>query len=388
MMFKNKYLLYLISIALLLFIACTSKVKGPPAAALEAMNFASNPVNIRTSWETDWEKTIQAARKEGKVVVAATNIGLSFKEASPEMEKKFGFSVEIVARRGGEIMTSILAERKAGIYMSDVLISGTNTFFGQAKPANTSDSLDPVLILPEILDKKNWYGGDLHWVDPEHTAINLFAYPSTPIAINTQLVKSGEIQSYKDILNPKWKGKILMNDPTISGVGLKSFSVVAFNTMNLDYFRQLVKQDPVIIRDQRLQANWLAQGKYSILIFPSPSNMLEFIQAEAPLAYLTPQEGTHISRDGGVLSLLNRAPHPYAAKVLINWSLSKEGLTHISRVQDLQTARVDIPTDFLDPIRIRQPGAKYFLDADSEAWIARDPEYKNAAVEVFGQLLK
>lgn len=386
-MLKNKHPLIIVLFALLISFACAPKGKEAPAA-VEPAKVAGEAASAKAAWEVDWEKTLQAARKEEKVIVAATNIGLSFKEASPIIKKKFGINIEIVARRGGEIMTSLLAERNAGLYMADILISGTNTFYSQIQPPKVADPLDPVLILPEILDKKNWYGGDLHWVNPERTGINLFAYPSAPVAINTGLVKPEEIKSYFDILSPKWKGKILMNDPTISGVGLKSFSVVAFNTLNLDYFRQLVKQEPVIIRDQRLQANWLAQGKYSILIFPSPSNMIEFLQAGAPLTYLSPQEGTHLSRDGGVLAMVNKAPHPNAARVLINWSLSKEGLSHISRIQDLQTARIDIPTDFLDPIRVRQPGAKYFLEADSEEWISRDPEYKKAALEIFGHLMK
>lgn len=379
-------------IALAFITSCAVKESlpsQPPGQKADQLKIKTEQQAVqKDSWEAQWERTLQAARKEGKVVIMATNIGLSYKEASPIFKNKFEKNIELVAKRGGEIMTSLLAERRAGIYAADILISGTNTFFGQAKPAKVADPLDPALMLPEILDRSKWYDGELYWVDTEHMSINLFAYPSAPLAINTDIVKPQDVKSYYDILNPKWKGKILMNDPTISGVGLKSFSVAAFAILNLDYFRQLAKQDPVIIRDQRLQANWLAQRKYPVLVFPSPSNMLEFQQAGAPLAYISPQEGTHLSRDGGAMSLLNNAPHPSAARVLINWSLSREGLAHISRIQDLQTARVDVPTDFLDPVRIRQPGAKYFLGADSEQWIARDPEYKKAAEEVLGHLMK
>jgi len=205
---------------------------------------------------------------------------------------------------------------------------------------------------------------------------------------NTDLVKADEIKSYNDILNPKFKGKILMNDPTIAGTGLKSFSALGFNILNLDYFKQVAKLEPVVIRDQRLQVNWLAQGKYAILFFPRTSDMTEFQDAGAPVAYLMPLEGTYLSRDGGALSIVNKAAHPNAAKVMVNWIMSKEGLTLISKAHGLQTARVDVPVESADPLKIRQPGAKYFLDADTKEWVTRDPEFKGAAQEIFGPFMR
>ncbi len=348
------------------------------------------PISIeKESWEVSWEKTLQNARKEGKVLVYGTQSIPALKEVSPAFTKKYGITLEVIPfSRGAEMTAKILAERKAGIFLLDIIIGGMNTFSGDINPQGIVESFEPMLILPDVLDGKNWYGGELHWGDKDCRALNIFAYPNNSLAINTQLVKSDEMKSYYDILNPKWKGKILMNDPTIAGTGLKSFSVLAFHILNLDFFRQLAKQEPMIIRDQRLQVDWLAKGKYSILVFPSNTPMTEYLEVGAPVAYALTKEGTYLSTDAGAINLVNRAPHPNAAKVLLNWIPSREGLSLIYKARGVQSARVDVPTEGIDPQLVRKPGVSYFVGADSEEWLSRDPEFKKAAEEIFGYLIK
>lgn len=321
-------------------------------------------------------------------MVYVTSLGPALNEVIPLFKNRYGINLEIVSGRGGELMTKLIAERRAGVFYGDVIITGTNTFFGQTEPEGIADLLEPALILPEILDSKNWYGGDLNWGDKGKKSLQIFAFPMPNVAINTGLVKPGEIKGLRDLLNPKWKGKIIMNDPTISGSGLKGFSVLAFQILDLDYFRQLARQEPLITRDQRQQTEWLAQGKYPVLVFPILPQLTPFKQAGAPVDSVLAEEGTYITRSGGAVSLISRAAHPGAASVLINWIFSKEGLTHISKNTGSQSSRIDIPTDFLDSTIVRQPGVKYFTEADSKEWTARDDDFKKAALEIFKNLLK
>lgn len=382
----------ILSLFALFTLACASQQKAPSQVqqpgTSETVKQAEQLAPAKTGWEAEWEKTVNAGRKEGRVVVAATSQGPYLKEATNLIKNKYGLALEIITRRGGELMTTLLAERRAGIYSLDVIMTGTNSFFGETRPAGLADPLEPALILPEILDKKNWYGDELHWADKGRLALHIYAYPSAQVAINTDLVKPDDLKSYYDILNPRWKGKIIMNDPTTSGAGLKGFSVLGFHILNLDFFRQLAKQEPLITRDQRLQVNWLAQGKYSILVFPNPGNVTEFNEVGAPVGFARPAEGTYVSRNGGTVSLVNRAAHPNAAKVMINWIFSKEGLYHISKLYGAQTARIDVSIEGIPPTMTRQTGMKYFLEADTEEWVGRDPEFKGAATEIFGPLIR
>lgn len=387
MKYKILTLLILAAIAVISCRAQTpaSQIRVPEPANMEKQKEAGL---VSQSWEQKWAETIQAGKKEGAVAVYATSLGPALKEALPLIKNKFGLNLEISSKRGGEITTSLLAQRKAGLYLVDILISGTNTFYGETEPSGLAEPMEQVIILPEILDAKNWYGGEVHWINEAKSGLNMFFFANISLAINTSMVKPGEIKSYSDLLNAKWKGKILMNDPTISGTALKGFSVFGFSILGLDYFRQLARQEPMVTRDQRLQITWLSQGKYPILLFPNTAFMVEFIESGAPIDMILPEEGTYLSRDGGTVALVNKAPHPNAAKVMLNWIFSKEGLTLLSRGMGYQSARIDIPIDGLNPMQTRKDGVKYFLKSDTKEWVARDGEYKKAAEEIFGQYLR
>lgn len=386
---KRTESLQMILVVLLLFLSsCSPKeVLSPqPGSSMEVKSGEKTPV--KEAWEAKWDAALQAARKEGKVVIYATSIGPTLKSLAPRFRSKFGFDLEVVPQdKGAAMVAKMYTERRAGLYIPDVAFSGTNTFFGEIKPSGLADPVEPLLILPEVLDPNVWYGGKLPWGDKEHLIFMSYAYPNVSVGINSDLVMQDEIKSYHDILNPKWKGKILMNDPTLAGTGLKSFSVLAFHYLNLDYFKQLARLEPMIVRDQRLQVDWLARGKYAILFFPRTTPMTEFRKAGAPVALVSPIEGTYLS-SGSAMNLTNKAPHLEAARVFINWFLSKEGQSLTQSTDEVQSARVDISTEGIDPVKLRQPGGKYFLDADKEEWLSRDPEFTKASMDIFGQFIK
>lgn len=382
----------LLILTLFLAFACAPRENTISGASdrKEAKSIAGqdSQISAKGGWEADWEKTLAAARKEGKVVVYALSSGPVIKDTAPQFKKKFGFELEVLALDRGPLLTAkLFSERKAGIYLADIYSGGTNTFFGVMKPAGMGEPMEPVLVLPEVVDPKVWYDGNLPWLDSDKTLFRYYAFPNNTVAVNTNFVKPDELTSYYDLLNPKWKGKILMNDPTIAGVGIKSFSAIGYKILNLDYFRQLAQLEPMIIRDQRLQVEWLAKEKYHILLFPRPAPMMEFKRAGAPVSYGKPfKEGTYLSA-GSALALISKAPHPNAAKVFVNWFLSREGQLAMSP-EGMQSSRVDTPTDNLDPTMIRQTGVKYFLGTDTEEWVARDPEFMKNATEILGNLIR
>ena len=80
--------------------------------------------------------------------------------------------------------------------------------------------------------------------------------------------------------------------------------------------------------------------------------------------------------------MVKKAPHPNAAKVFINWILSKEGQIFYSRALGVQSARLDVPTDFQDPLSVRQPGIKYF-NASTEEVLLSEPEHRKIIIEIF-----
>ena len=145
-------LLMLTVLVLLLITACTtSREAGPPILAERSAPNIKEGVKTaeKEAWEVAWEKVTREAKKEGVVVVYSSSVGPAIKEASPILNKKYGLRVDLISGRGAELTQRLISERKAGLYLADVLLTGMNNFAGETKPAGAADILDPALILPE-----------------------------------------------------------------------------------------------------------------------------------------------------------------------------------------------------------------------------------------------
>lgn len=344
---------------------------------------------LKEAWEANWAKTLTEAKREGKVTIYTVVTSTTKAALSSDFKKKYGIELEFVVGRGNEIDAKITTERNAGLFLADFYLGGANTATGSFKTKGYLAGLKPLLVLPEIADPKAWYGGSLVFIDKErqYVACPILTASNNYNSINTNLVKTGEFESYKDMLNPKWKGKIVMNDPTTTGAGSRWFAVVADQIMGLDFMRELVKNEPVITRDQRLQLEGLAKGKYAIAIGPQTGLQADFIKAGAPIKTVIPKEGGWLGAGSGVITYFKNAPHPNATKVFANWFLSREGQTSYSISTMAQSGRLDVSTDHMDKADLRVPGAKYFNSEDEE-FLIKMAEYQNVARQVLGPLLK
>ncbi|MDP2645132.1 MAG: extracellular solute-binding protein, partial [Desulfobacterales bacterium] len=204
--------------------------------------------------------------------------------------------------------------------------------------------------------------------------------------------KPGEIQSWQDLLKPQYKGKMVWSDPSIFGSGFNGFSTNIMNKVaDENYYRQLVAtQDITLSRNLRQMGEWLARGKYSIGVSVQGSAIAEMLNAGAHLAHVMVKEGTYLSYDGGIVGIAASAPHPNAAKVYVNWLLSKDGQVFAQGATKYMSARNDIPTaGIVNPESMRVPGERYFVAANSmEKWILEEQgKYIQLAKEVFGPLI-
>lgn len=341
----------------------------------------------KASWEQEWERSVKAAQREGIMVAHTGYSAETLRAISSAFKQKYSLETEFISGRGAELRARFFNERRAGIFNIDLLFRGASGMVADQKPAKALDPLEPLLLLPEVVDPKVWWGGQLNWIDDEHLIYGYFAYPSGELAINTSFVDYEEIKAWKDLLAPRWKGKISLNDPTTSGSGNSWFASMSQDILSMDYMRQLAKQEPVILRDLRLQAEWIANGKYPLAIAHGSAVIPEFVRVGVPIKEKILAEGAYITAGFGAISLVNKAPHPNAAKVFVNWVLSREGQTLISKVQGNQSARLDVPTDHLPAISVRQEGVKY-ADSRSEKAQIEQIQSIDAAKEVFGFLMR
>lgn len=381
---------------LLSIIACTPQTKdisNIPPSADKAMLPSTSESTTRELWQKKWEDTLRAAQKEGKVIIYSSEGAEGRQALSQAFKKRYQLDVEYVSSGRSSMLTQkIFTERRAGLYMVDAFISGSTGMVSELKPAGILDRVEPELILPDVTEpeklQKLWFGGSLYFIDETTRFILSFAaYPSFPLAFNTEIVKPEEIRSYKDLLKPKFKEKIILSNPTIAGSGAKWFQIQSNYIMNLDYMKELAKQNPLIMDDLRLMADWVARGKYYVGIAPKPVEITEYQRAGAPVDFYTPIEGTYLTSGGGNIVIIKNRPNPNATRIFLNWLLTQEGQSIFTQVSERQSRRLDISLGDISQNKLRQAGAKYFESEKEDILIKSDESYK-IAKEIFGALMR
>ena len=288
--------------------------------------FAGEP---KAGSQADWDKTLKAAEEEGALVIYMTQaFEPVFREA---FQKKYPkIKVTTVTGRGYELSQRIMNERRADKYLADLYISGNITPLTVFHRAKILEPVRPLLLLPEVLETSGWYEGKHHYDDPENRYI--FVFEGTPrsgeITYNTKLVNPSEIKSYWDLLNPKWKGKIVSVDPLIAGpISAAQIFFYKHPDLGPEYLQRLhAETDMAIVRSNEQLLDWLSAGKYSFGF--GARNVDTAITQGLPLNQFLPgslKEGSSVTAYNGTLSFFNRAPHPNAAKIAVNWLLSREG---------------------------------------------------------------
>ena len=335
----------------------------------------SLPKSSATQWEAkaepiEWKKITEAAKKEGMVSAYSAGWGPATRTALTEAFKaKYGISLEFTAfGRGAEMSARVEREKAAGLNLADFFPTGSGTLITIMKPIGLLGNIEPLLVLPEVTDLKVW-GGKLPFIDKAKTAFAMTASLQRYILYNTDLIKKGEITSFKDLLKPQYKGKITMNDPTMTGPGNSLMTFLAQDAWNLqeakDFLTRLIKQQEVEIqRDSRLHVESVARGKFAIGLGPWPDVLTGFLKAGAHLDVVILQEGTNVSPAAGAFGIPTVMAHPNAAKLFINWLLTKEGQTVLAQSYGNPSMRLDVPTEGINPAFLRRPGEKLIMETD------------------------
>lgn len=340
-------------------------------------------------WQEKWKGTLAQAKSESKVVVLGPPGELIRDALTEGFEKTFpGIRLEYVGGPPDPRVSRMRAERDAGIFSYDVFLGGTNTAVLALKPMGALDPIKPALILPEVTDLKNWRNGRWLSVDKEGIYVLAFAgQVSSVLAYNVEQVKAQEVDELFELLEPKWKGKIAVSSPISGGAGPPTFRHIWLSLgpeKAKDYFVKLRAQTALVERDQRRGLEWVAKGKYPILIAPSTGVMGQLIQRGLQFGVVSEWKdiGGRISSSFGNVTLINKAPHPNAARLFINWLLTKEGQTVWSKTMQNVSRRVDVPTKDLPEYIIPNADGKYW-ESDSEEGQTRTPEEEKIIKELF-----
>jgi iron(III) transport system substrate-binding protein len=344
-----------------------ARIKGAlRAGVLTVIAFIALGGNSLAQLQRDWENLVAAAEKEGEVTIyGQARAGVSkaihaFNDAFPKIKINF------VGGQGSDLSKKILAEKRAGKHLVDVSIGGGATMMVYHK-AGFLQAMPVGLILAEVRDVSKWWGKKHLYADPDgkHIFMAQGDAGSGIGAINTNLTKTSEIKSWWDLLNSKWKGKLVMNDPR--GIGnIGSWRFLYFDDdLGPKFLRQLVAEmDVSFAHDERQMMDWVAAGKFHINLLAKVENTENARKQGLPVAQVfSEKEADAISTGSGHISLFKDAPHANAAQLYVNWFLSRDGQSAWQKHTGRNSFRTDIPKDTLQfkDIQIPKEGGKYML---------------------------
>lgn len=309
-------------------------------AAVLALPFAALAGVFGARAET-WDDVVAAAKKEGTVTVYHSQLGAPhWKTVVSAFEKKYGIKVQEFDARASEMTERIRTEQTSQRYVADIEFHGETSIQLQEKTNFVAEHGD----MPNIAKLRPPFAATPYAVPAWVQTVCML--------VNTRLVKpQDEPKRWADLLDPRWKGKILTDDMRAVGSGQTVFAVL-WNTYGADFLQKLKGQDMGIGRDLQEDSRRVARGEYPIFInqiiaFASPLKGL-------PVKVIVPEDGCPFTPIQG--ALLKGAPHPNAGRLFINYLLEPESqLTYAKAWMGVVTSGI--------AEQLTDPDAKRFAEA-------------------------
>jgi iron(III) transport system substrate-binding protein len=367
---------------LLAAVACTPTAPTTPAGpppnptqySVPSTQYSPSPSEI------EWDRTVAAAKREGRVVVAGSpgdtyrQLYTAFQQAYPEIQ------VEYSGLSGRDFVPRLAAERQAEQFLWDLFVLGAETGHSAAA-IGAVEPIRAALIRPERTDDRNWVNGfDWGFMDAARERVfSSSIYINFSLWINRDVVRESELSHPEHLLDPRWKGRIVWNEPRETGAGSLQAARLMLTLGEERMRRVFAEQQIVVTRDRRQQIEWLVRGQYPIGVGIDPPQLEEFQRLGLGLSVLPlEREDASIATTGsaGCACLLTRAPHPNAARVYLDWFLSREGQTLWNQIITNNSRRLDVPP--ADPPTMPRHGVDYLIINREENQPIRDAVLKLA----------
>jgi iron(III) transport system substrate-binding protein len=257
---------------------------------------------------------VEAAKKEGKCSFY-TAMDLQFAEKlGKDFEVKYpGIHVRVERSGAERVFTRIGQEYSSNVHAVDVV--------------NTADQSHCIVwkkngwlaaYLPEEVAK--FYDKEYYDADGLHVTTRILV---SPIAYNTSLVKAADApKSFADLLDPKWKGKMVKAHPAYSGTIMNATFQIA-RDLGWDYLEKLAKQSVLQVQSATDSPKKIALGERAVMVDGAGYLVIRDKEAGKPVDVVYPAEGTPLAT--GPSAVFKAAPNPNAARLFYNWMHSREG---------------------------------------------------------------
>lgn len=252
-----------------------------------------------------WDEVTAAAKAEGQLVIYHSQLGAQyFLDVVDAFQKETGIEVKLLDGRATEVMERIRAE-KGTDGIGDMVFSSTPIL-----QALTDDgTLQVIGDIPNEANLREGIAGN----ENEYRAPAFVQVQG--ILVNTDIVSEADMpKDWPDLLDPRWKGKILSNEVRTIGAGMATMGVL-WKHYGDDFIKKFVDQDLTFSRDVRLEERRVAMGEFALL----PSEILSFYKEldGLPITIVMPESGVPYTPMD--MSIMANAPHPNAARLFINY---------------------------------------------------------------------
>ena len=372
----------------------------PPAATTAPTAAASATLDPITK---QWNDLVAAAKAEGALSVLGGPEGSQQDGAWYDaFGKQFGIKVTFGGGNAADVKTRVLAERAQGVYTVDISGQGGTGTQGFVD-AKIVQPLAPLIFMPEANDRSKgfYYDKGPIWSDADRQFCQYVALEANvnigEFYYNSQKVSQAEIdslKSWKDLLDPKWKGRIVIGDVATGEAATDRTRL--WMAVGQSWFDTLIRtQAPKIVAygDERTYADGVARGDFQVAIFPPGTASLQAaMTAKLPVARLerTLTEGApHTGAQR--MCVMDHPQHPNAAKLFANWMLMKDGqaaLNQFTQRPDRLALRSDVPQGIIKdaPFQRVQHKPLIFDDASAPEFIKARADSQTFLKNLFAEL--
>ena len=311
---------------------------------------------------------LEAAKKEGKVVwytslalPSAEKVAKLFEAAYP------GVKVEVHRTGSERILSRVMQELQANIKNADVVHTSDAGHFVLLKNKNLLMKYTPAGVdgFPAgFKDKDGYYYG-------LRATVSVIAY-------NTKAVSAAEApKGWKDLLDPRWKGKMVTAHPGYSGV-IATHVLALVNQYGWDYFKQLAQNRLMLVQSAVDPSGVVASGERVVAVDGGEYTFYKTRKKGNPLEIVYPKEGVPLIVSP--TAIMSFAPHPNAAKLFTDFSFSREVQQVMADSEGLYTGhpQVTYPSDKPKLSELK------LLSVDPAELEKRNDEIKRRFVEFFG----
>ncbi|HEU4371114.1 MAG TPA: extracellular solute-binding protein [Methylomirabilota bacterium] len=311
---------------------------------------------------------LEAAKKEGKVVwytslalPSAEKVAKLFEAAYP------GIKVEVHRTGSERILGRVMQELKANIKNVDVVHTSDAGHFVMFKDKGLLMKYTPAGVegFPAgFKDKDGYYYG-------LRATVNAIAY-------NTRVIPAAEApKTWKDLLDPKWKGKLVTAHPGYSGV-ITTHVAALVNLHGWDYFKQLAQNRPMLVQSAVDPSGVVASGERPVAVNGGDYTFYQTKKKGNPLEIVYPKEGVPLVVSP--TAIMSFAPHPNASRLFTDFTFSREVQQVMADSEGLYTGHPEVkyPADKPKLSELK------LLTTDPEELEKRGEEIRKRFVEIFG----